>query len=47
MHFLPCTVKHDGPAAVATFFPQKETEEGVSEAAFRGRLLNGTLTVDY
>ncbi|XP_070622459.1 ribonuclease H2 subunit C isoform X2 [Erythrolamprus reginae] len=46
LHLLPCSIRHDGPAAVARYFApavrrDPEAPEGEASVSFRGRSLKG------
>ncbi|XP_034280329.1 ribonuclease H2 subunit C [Pantherophis guttatus] len=46
LHLLPCSIQHDGPAAVARYFApavrrHPEAPEGEASVSFRGRSLKG------
>ena len=42
VHLLPCSIDHDGPARVSTFFQPRQIEgTPYQEATLRGRLLRG------
>ncbi|XP_015681954.1 ribonuclease H2 subunit C-like [Protobothrops mucrosquamatus] len=46
LHLLPCSIQHDGPAAVARYFApavrrDPEAPDGEASVSFRGRSLKG------
>lgn len=41
VHYLPCTIDHNGPVPVNSFFQIKKQKNGELKSAFRGRELIG------